>query len=75
MVFLSKSKLSICIGVKVVYNTTKPVGNRVVSVDILSNNHYEPLKRSKTYHIITSYYLNNGGDGYTVFKKYKKNHV
>ncbi len=51
-------------GMKVVYNSQAPAGERVVSIDI-NNSPLQPLKR---YKLATSSYIAKGGDGYQCFK-------
>lgn len=59
-------------GVRVVYNMKKEPGHRVQSVDVLCANceipAYSQLDLKKEYRIIISYFLYNGGDGFTLFK-------
>lgn len=53
---------------KVVYNVTKPTGNRVDSVLVLCKNcsvpRYEPLKLNETYTVLLGSFLLYGGDKY-----------
>lgn len=61
-----------------VYNVTKDVGERVVSIKVLStkakNTRYEPLDPLKTYRVLVPSFLVNGGDGFKVVRKYMENH-
>ncbi|XP_023162274.2 apyrase isoform X1 [Drosophila hydei] len=57
-------------GLKVTFDYTKPVNKRVISVlarcadcDVPT---YEPLDPAKTYRVITSSFLQGGGDGYSM---------
>lgn len=57
-------------GVKIVYDLTHPVGDRVKDVKIrcskCNDKVYEDLDYSKTYKILLSDYLAKGGDGYVM---------
>jgi 5'-nucleotidase len=63
-------------GIKVAFNTTKPVGQRVQSLQIKINNFddYENVQSKKFYSLIAPSFLVNGGDGFTMIKLKKKNH-
>lgn len=56
-------------GIKVVYDMRRPVGKRVVSLDILCTRceipKYEPLDPEKVYKVVLSSFVARGGDGYT----------
>lgn len=57
-------------GAKVVYDSSKPVGQRVVSIhykDAAGN--YVPLENEQEYMIATNAFTAKGGDGYDVLKK------
>lgn len=66
------------LGLKVSFNVTKPIGQRVLSVDVLCNKcdipKYYPLDTKQMYRIIVNSFLANGGDGYVMFKKYGENY-
>lgn len=55
-------------GMKVEYNSEKPIGNRVVSVTIAG----EPLLKEYTYSLATTDYLADGGDGFIPLTKAKR---
>ena len=60
-------------GLKVVYDTTKPSGERVASVKVLSavtqmNPLFENINETQSYKIVLEDYLANGSDGYSMFK-------
>lgn len=55
-------------GMKIVFDSTAPAGQRIVSV--LVNN--RPLQALKRYKLATSSFIANGGDGYQLFKKNKR---
>lgn len=58
-------------GIHVTYNLSKPSGSRVESVQTLCTEcevpRYYDLDRSKTYKVIISSFLNEGGDGFDMF--------
>ncbi|XP_037872184.1 apyrase isoform X1 [Bombyx mori] len=60
-------------GLRVTYNITLPVGNRVTSVVVGKNQ--TPLDVEKMYNMITTSFLCDGGDGFTMIKDHKKNEV
>lgn len=66
-------------GIKIVYNITKPIGERVVSVDLLCNEcdvpRYYPLVLTKIYRIVVNSFMAGGGDGLTIINEQKRNHV
>ncbi|OCP22173.1 MULTISPECIES: bifunctional UDP-sugar hydrolase/5'-nucleotidase [unclassified Ensifer] len=55
-------------GLKYSFDRSKPVGSRVVSVEVKEGEAYGPLDPAKTYSLVTNNYMRNGGDGYDVFK-------
>lgn len=55
-------------GLKYSFDRSKPVGSRVVSVEVKDGTAYGPLDPAKTYSLVTNNYMRNGGDGYDVFK-------
>nr|CAD7440908.1 unnamed protein product [Timema bartmani] len=65
-------------GLNVVYNLTRPIGERVVEVEVLCAEcrvpQYQPLSLDTWYRIATSSYLAGGGDGYKVFEQNSRNH-
>lgn len=62
---LTNGILQVSKGVEVVYDESKPVGSRIVKCDIKG----EPLDDRRTYKVLTSNFLADGGDGFLVFKK------
>lgn len=57
-------------GAKVVYDSSKPVGKRVVSIEYKNaTNDYVPLENEQEYMIATNAFTAKGGDGYDVLKK------
>lgn len=59
-------------GVRVVYNMSKPSGERVQSVDVLCADcdvpSYDKLDLDRDYGVILNDFLYNGGDGFSMFK-------
>jgi len=62
---LTNGILQVSKGVAVVYDESKPVGSRIVKCNING----VPLDDGKTYKVLTSNFLADGGDGFLVFKK------
>ncbi|XP_018574618.1 apyrase [Anoplophora glabripennis] len=64
-------------GIHVVLNLTRPLGERVQSLKIRCQACdiplYENLDANKTYRMVITSYLSNGGDGYTVLTENMKN--
>lgn len=52
-------------GVEMVYDESKPMGSRMVRCNIKG----APLDDNKTYKVLTSNFLADGGDGFAMFKK------
>lgn len=61
-------------GIKVTFNTTHTVGERVQSLEIkITANEYVKVNRnSKLYHVIVPSFLSSGGDGFTMLIKAKR---
>lgn len=59
-------------GLKVIYDITRDLGERVASVKALCSNCtlpiYEKLDLTKTYGIVIDHFLYSDGDGFTMFK-------
>lgn len=55
-------------GMKFEFDTTRPVGSRVVSISVGS----KPVTEGEVYTIATTDFLFTGGDGYTMFKDAKR---
>ncbi|XP_058825829.1 apyrase-like [Topomyia yanbarensis] len=64
-------------GLRVVYNISKPVGRRVVSVDVRCRvcrvPRYEPLDMNKPYRLAVAEWIGNGGNGYSMFSDHRTN--
>lgn len=54
-------------GLKYSFDRSKPVGSRVVSVEVKESDAFTPLDREKTYGVVSNNYMRSGGDGYRVF--------
>lgn len=65
-------------GLLVTYDLHKPVGNRVVSVEVRCAGcrvpKFEPLDPNAVYRILISAFLVGGGDGYGVIKDNLRSH-
>jgi 2',3'-cyclic-nucleotide 2'-phosphodiesterase (5'-nucleotidase family) len=71
---LTNGILQVSKGLEIVYDEKKTIGNRLVKCNIKG----VPLDDNKTYKVLTSNFLADGGDGFLVFKKtlsYKKTGV
>ncbi|XP_001848684.2 apyrase [Culex quinquefasciatus] len=64
-------------GIRVVYNTTRPAGQRVVSADVRCRvckvPKYEPLDPNATYRVAVAAWIGNGGNGYSMFVNNRSN--
>lgn len=57
-------------GARVVYDSSKPSGERVVSIELLNEDGtYTAIEDSKTYTVATNAFTAKGGDGYDMFEK------
>lgn len=63
---------------KIVYNVTKPVNQRVQSVYILCRvcdvPRYEALNINAIYRLIVPSFIGSGGNGFTVFGDHRSNY-
>ncbi|MCZ0756805.1 5'-nucleotidase C-terminal domain-containing protein [Anoxybacillus sp. J5B_2022] len=63
-------------GLRFTYDSRKPVGERVLTVEVKEGDNYVPLDPNKTYVVATNTFTAKGGDGYTMFAKaYKEGRV
>lgn len=63
-------------GMRFDYDSTKPVNERVVRVQVKSGNQYLPLDMNATYEVATNAFTAKGGDFYASFEKaYKEGRV
>jgi 5'-nucleotidase len=56
-------------GMRFVWDPAKPVGRRIVSVNVRKGRRWVPMKDDTVYKVATIDYLRAGGDGYKVFKE------
>lgn len=57
-------------GLKFTYDSRKPVGKRVLSIQVKGKDGtYQPLNDSENYFVATNTFTAKGGDGYDMFKK------
>ncbi len=54
-------------GMRFTYDSSKPVGQRVQTVEVLQNGEYTALSDTETYYAATNIFTAKGGDGYSVF--------
>ncbi|MVA58917.1 5'-nucleotidase C-terminal domain-containing protein [Agrobacterium vitis] len=54
-------------GLKYSFDRSKPVGSRVVDVQVKDGDGFVPLDTSKLYGVVTNNYMRSGGDGYKIF--------
>lgn len=70
--------LTLMKGLKVVYNITREIGDRVLSIKVLgtklNSTVYEPLDLTKKYRIIVPSFIINGGDGFKIIPQYMEEH-
>lgn len=62
---LTNGILQVSKGVELVYDDSRPIGSRIVKCNIKGL----PLDDTKTYKVLTSNFLADGGDGFLTFKK------
>jgi 5'-nucleotidase / UDP-sugar diphosphatase len=55
-------------GLKVTWTRTKPVGERVLKVEVMKDGAWAPIDPDATYGVVTNNYMRSGGDGYKIFK-------
>ncbi|AYC28890.1 5'-nucleotidase C-terminal domain-containing protein [Paenisporosarcina cavernae] len=55
-------------GMKLEYNSSLPVGERVTKVEVLEGGEYVALDEAKNYYVATNTFTMKGGDGYDVFE-------
>lgn len=65
-------------GARVVYNVSRPVGERVQRVDLMCTEcelpQYERLQHDRRYKCIVSDHMKNGGDGYAMLRAKNYSH-
>ncbi|CAN7145028.1 5'-nucleotidase C-terminal domain-containing protein [Rhizobium sp. LjRoot254] len=60
-------------GMKYSFDPKKPVGSRVISVEVMEGGKMVALDPAKTYSVVTNNYVRGGGDGYKIFAEKAKN--
>ncbi|MCI1773900.1 MAG: 5'-nucleotidase C-terminal domain-containing protein [Paenibacillus lautus] len=56
-------------GMKFYYDSTKPVGSRVLRIEVKGKNGYEPIDINKSYEVATNAFTAKGGDFYASLEK------
>lgn len=56
-------------GMKFIYDSTKPVGSRVLRIEVKGKNGYEPIDMNKSYEVATNAFTAKGGDFYASLEK------
>lgn len=56
-------------GLRFTWDSTRPVGQRVVSAEVLYRDGFRAIRKTSTYHVATNNFLAGGGDGYLVFQE------
>lgn len=56
-------------GMKFIYDSTKPVGQRVLRIEVKGKNGYEPIDLNKSYEVATNAFTAKGGDFYASLEK------
>ncbi|MCS7324242.1 MAG: 5'-nucleotidase C-terminal domain-containing protein [Thermoflexales bacterium] len=59
-------------GLRYLWDIYRPVGSRVISVEVFNpnTNSFEPLSRTARYRMVTNNFVRQGGDGYTVLRDF-----
>ncbi|XP_055549436.1 apyrase-like [Wyeomyia smithii] len=64
-------------GLRAVFNITRSIGRRIVSVDVRCQTcrvpRYEPLDQNKVYRLAVAAWIGNGGNGYSMFSDHRTN--
>lgn len=63
---------------KLVLNATEPVGKRLISIKIrceeCSPVRYQPIEPNRSYRVISTDFLAQGGNGYTIIPMHYQNY-
>ncbi|BCB05782.1 cell wall-binding repeat-containing protein [Bacillus sp. KH172YL63] len=59
-------------GINYKYDVSKPAGERVWHVEVMTKDGFEEIDPEMTYSVATNAFTANGGDGYTMFKEAKE---
>lgn len=61
-----------------VFNKTMPANERVTSIEVFCEEceppEYRPLEPERVYHVVTTKYLSDGGDGFYMIPNNIQNH-
>ncbi|WP_404402595.1 bifunctional metallophosphatase/5'-nucleotidase [Pelagibacterium halotolerans] len=60
-------------GLRYTWDRNAPVGERIVSVEVMQNGEWAPLEDDTVYKVATNNYMRGGGDGYAMFEGDDKN--
>jgi 5'-nucleotidase len=60
-------------GLKYSFDTSKPVGERIVDVQVKEGDAWVPLDPTKVYGVVTNNFVRTGGDGYALFASNAQN--
>ncbi|WP_316861329.1 bifunctional metallophosphatase/5'-nucleotidase [uncultured Cohaesibacter sp.] len=60
-------------GIKYSWTRSKPVGERILSVEVMKDGAWAPIDKEAVYGVVSNNYMRSGGDGYKVFKTNGKN--
>lgn len=60
-------------GLRYTFDSRKPVGKRILKVEVKKGKSYKPINPKATYTVVTNNYIVEGGDGFKVFKEAEKN--
>jgi len=55
-------------GLRYTWDPAKPAGQRIVSVEVLTDEGFRPIGAKTTYAVVTNNFLAGGGDGYDMFR-------
>lgn len=61
-------------GFQLTFNRTKPVGQRLQTIQIMASGGFENINPHKLYSVIVPSFLAGGGDGFTMIKTNRKHH-
>lgn len=60
-------------GLKYTFDKSKPVGERILDVQVKEGDAWVPLDDAKTYGVVTNNFVRGGGDGYALFASKAQN--
>jgi len=56
-------------GLKYTWDPAKPAGQRIVSVEVLTDKGFRPISAKASYKVVVNNFLAGGGDGFDVFRE------